>query len=487
MKRAAFAAAAGGIAALGQAPFDLALLCFVGMCAAFWMFCRAETPRRAALIGWSFGAGYFAVALHWIMSPFMVDAARHGWMAPFAVVLLSGGLALFWGLSFWAARKVSPRAWALVLIWAGAELLRGYIFTGFPWAMPAQVTVDVMAGQALAWAGPYLLNMLMMAGAAALMWRGLPARARAAQGILALGVIAVMVLPPVLPGDAPLTGQVLRLIQPNVPQHEKWDREKIHAFYARQLDLTQAEAEQPLAAVIWPETAIPWALDLAGMALEEISASAEGTPVVLGVQRRSDLRYFNSLVVLEDGGEVSQQYDKHHLVPFGEYMPLGDLMGSLGISGLAAREGQGYSSGPGPALLDMGELGKVLPLICYEAVFPHDVGGTSERPDWMVQVTNDAWFGPAAGPRQHLAQARMRAIEQGLPLARSANTGISAMIDPWGRITAALPMGQAGFLDVALPKPRPATLYSRTGDAPFALLLALLSAWVAYRLWRNSD
>ena len=165
-------------------------------------------------------------------------------------------------------------------------------------------------------------------------------------------------------------------------------------------------------------------------------------------------------------------------------MPLGDLLANFSIYGLAARAGNGYSSGPGAKLLDFGPLGKALPLICYEAVFAHDVNGATERPDFLIQITNDAWFGKGAGPKQHLAQARMRAIEQGLPLARSANTGISAMIDPRGRVTASLPLNTAGFLDAALPRPLPPTLYSRTGDLPFAVLLLLAigaAAWHAQR------
>jgi len=158
-------------------------------------------------------------------------------------------------------------------------------------------------------------------------------------------------------------------------------------------------------------------------------------------------------------------------VPFGEYMPLGDLLARFGIYGLAASHGHGYSAGPGAQVLDLGAIGRALPLICYEAVFAHDVNAAPERPNVILHLTNDAWFGTGAGPQQHLAQARMRAIEQGLPVARAANTGISAMIDGWGRITASLPLNTAGYLDAALPAPRAPTLYSRSGDLPFALLL----------------
>ena len=177
------------------------------------------------------------------------------------------------------------------------------------------------------------------------------------------------------------------------------------------------------------------------------------------------------MVVLGPEGGVEQVYDKHHLVPFGEYIPLARLFNRIGVFGLAQRVPEGYSPGPGPKLLDFGPLGRALPLICYEAVFAHDVNAAPARPDFLIQITNDAWFGNGAGPRQHLAQARMRAIEQGLPLARAANTGISAMIDPHGRVLAALALNEAGFIDAALPLPLPPTPYSRTGDLPLALFL----------------
>jgi len=469
---------AGAAAAFGQAPYELPLLLFAGLLAAFWLY-RAQSagPFRAALLGWGFGFGYFLHALQWIVSPFMVDVERHGWMAPFALILLAAGMALFWGLAFGLARWIAPRrGLALALTWAAVELLRAYIFTGFPWAMPAQALVGVMAGQGLAWVGPYVLNLWLFAIAATLLLRG-PLALRLGQGTLALSTGLLLLLPPQVP-PAVLTDQVVRLVQPNATQREKWNADRFEFFFSRQLDYTAAapkDASKAPDLVIWPETAIPWALDMAGSALAEIGAASD-VPVVLGVQRRSNMRYFNSLVVLDADGAVDQLYDKHHLVPFGEYMPLGDLMARFGIHGLAAQEGNGFSSGPGAELLDMGPLGAALPLICYEAVFAHDVNAAPARPAFLMQVTNDAWFGKAAGPRQHLAQARMRAIEQGLPMARAANTGISAMIDPQGRVIASLALNSAGFIDAPLPAPLPPTLYSRSGDLPLSLLLGLCLA-----------
>jgi len=206
--------------------------------------------------------------------------------------------------------------------------------------------------------------------------------------------------------------------------------------------------------------------------------------VILGANRGQGTRVFNALALLDSAGLPVQVYDKHHIVPFGEYIPLGGLLSRFGIRGMAATEGDGFSRGPGPQLLDLGPLGRALPLICYEAVFAHDVGGTEDRPDLLIQITNDAWFGKNSGPQQHFAQARMRAIEQGLPMLRTANTGISAVIDPWGRVLHSLPLGVMGIIDAPLPLPRDPTIYSVTGDKPLFLFLTMLLCVLTIRALR---
>tara|TARA_R110002049_G_scaffold148514_1_gene311424 strand:+ start:3830 stop:5323 length:1494 start_codon:yes stop_codon:yes gene_type:complete len=480
-KRWLLPAALGAFAALGQAPYDLPLVMVLALAAVMVLFSSAQSPRAAALCGFAFGFGYFALALHWIISPFLVDAARHGWMAPFAVVLMAAGGGLFWAIAFWSARRLSSGLWVLVPCWAMIELLRAYIFTGFPWASPAQALVDTLPGQLLAWVGPHGLTLLVFSTAAALafvasrawVWR-----------VTAGSIVAIALFAPPLAAPSALSDTVLRLIQPNAPQAEKWDPEKIGIFYTRQLDFTgaaPAEGRPAPDAIIWPETAIPWSLNRSAVILEEISAVANGVPVLLGAQRSEGERYFNSLAVLGPQGQVAQIYDKHHLVPFGEYVPLGDFAARFGIYGMAPQHGAGFSSGPGAELIDLGRIGRALPLICYEAVFAHDVNAAPARPDFIIHATNDAWFGTDAGPQQHLAQARMRAIEQGLPVARAANTGITAMIDPHGRILESIGMGQAGYLDAALPLPLGPTLYSRTGDVPVAVLLVLVLAGLVLR------
>lgn len=473
LTRFAVPAALGAVCAGAQAPFNMPVLLLVGL-AAFVVLLEKFKPdlRQAALLGWSFGFGYFLVCLHWIASPFLVDAARHGWMAPFAVVLMAAGGGVFWMIAFWTARRLGPQAAWLIVTLPAIEMVRAYIFTGFPWATFAQSVIDTLMGQALAWGGPHGVNLVLVAGAvgigqALLRWR------RA--GAIVAAALALPLLLPVIAPEPVARGQVVRLVQPNAPQDEKWDPLMIPIFYNRQLAFTAAPPTEGMAApdlVVWPETAIPWNLTHSETILQEVSAAASGKPVVLGAQRSDGMRHFNSLVVLGPQGTVQQTYDKHHLVPFGEYVPLGDFAARFGIYGLAPQQGAGFSAGAGAQLLDLGVLGTALPLICYEAVFAHDVNAAPMRPEFIIHATNDAWFGTHAGPQQHLAQARMRAIEQGLPVARAANTGISVMIDPWGRLGDSLGLGEAGFIDAPLWAPRAPTLYSRTGDVPLALLLA---------------
>lgn len=474
--RFALAILAGAVAAFGQAPYDIPVLLFLGFVVSLELFDRSQHPWQAAAIGWGFASGYFLHGWLWLLSPFMVDPERYAWMAPFALVAMCCGLALFWGLAFGMARWLSPRSWPLIFCLPAAEMVRGYLFTGFPWGMFSQGLVDIWPGQGLAFVGPYGMTLALVAAAVLF--------TRAAQGVLKnrivlwggrLVVLAALVVP-FCAGPSPLSDTTVRLVQPNAAQKDKWDIAKMPLFFERQLAQTSAApaAGNPKPdLILWAETAIPWTLDLADGALSQISFAAGDTPVVLGVQRREGLQYYNSAVLLDPQGEVTQTYDKHHLVPFGEYIPFGDVLAKIGIRSFAAQLGNGYSSGPGATVMDLGRLGLALPLICYEAVFARDVNASPQRPAFLMQLTNDAWFGAGQGPLQHLAQARMRAIEQGLPMARVANTGVSAMIDPLGRINASLALNTAGFLDARLPEPNSPTLYSRFGEWPFLLVLLI--------------
>ncbi|MES2968642.1 MAG: apolipoprotein N-acyltransferase [Pseudomonadota bacterium] len=468
----AWAALAGAMMAAGQAPLGW---WWLAMPALAWFVRLVATATTGA--GWIAlfgGAAYFAASLNWIIEPFLIDAQRYGWMAPFAVAFLCFGLALFWGAAGWMSAKGGHRGFAFAGWLALAELARGYVLTGFPWALIGHIWIDHAPAQVAALIGPSGLTLLTLVAAA------LIACVRPVQvggGVALLGAMAAFGMWRLDQPDPAPSDVMLRLVQPNATQRMKWDPVEARRFFDRQLDFT---ARDPLPDLtIWPETAVPYLLEDHPEVAQAIAVAGRGSPVAVGIQRTDGWPFWNSMAVIAPSGTVSAIYDKHHLVPFGEYIPFGDLAQDwLGLRAFAARSGNGYTAGKGPTVLDLGpELGKVLPLICYEAVFPQDLR-TPERPDWILQITNDAWFGTLTGPYQHFAQARLRAVEQGLPLIRVANTGVTAVIDAKGRVVADLALGEVGYLDAALPGALPATPYSRYGEWPVLVLLVGLGALV---------
>lgn len=467
----AIPALVGAAAALGQAPFGLWPATLVGLAIGAYLIGAAPDARQAAWRGWALGVGYFALTLSWIVQPFFVDPWVHGWMAPFAIALMAAGLALFWALASGLSVGVGAgRLWAWPFLMSAAELLRGWIFTGFPWGEPGLVWVDTPVAQLAAFVGAAGLTLLTFVAASAL------ARGRVCAGgalvALALAWGLGVGLGGLRPSEVPGTGKLLRLVQPNAAQHLKWHPDHVRGFLERQISLSATPSERAPDLVIWPETAVPYLLHQAGPVFARI-AEAAGAPTVLGIQRAEGGRYYNSMAVIGANGAVQGVYDKAHLVPFGEYVPGGDLLARFGIGAFAAQRGFGYSAGPGAEVLELDGVGTLLPLICYEAIFARDLRAAPKRADWILQITNDAWFGTFSGPQQHLAQARMRAIEMGLPFVRAANTGISAVIDPHGRMVASLGLGQQGVVDAELPQALPETPYARLGNLPLMLVLLL--------------
>lgn len=474
--------------ASGQAPLGWWWATLAGFGGMLWYLPRVAAPRTLAARMFAAGVGYFALALGWIVHPFMVEPQIHGWLAPFGLISMAAGMALFWGAAGWLAGGLAGgRAQPLVLVLAlvAAEALRGWLFGGFPWAMVGHVWIGTSVAQLAALTGALGLSLLTLAlPAGVVMAARAGGRAGRAPGAalvaLAIGAAvlggvwawgAARLAQPLSPPRIALN---LRLVQVNAPQHLKWHPDYRWAFFYRHLELTAAPPAPGAPApdlVIWSETSVPFLLENPGAGLDMIADAGGAAHVALGIQRLQDGHFFNSLAVLDPDGRPVHIYDKHHLVPFGEYVPFAQTVLGRSVAGFAGQMLDGYSAGPGPLVLDMGQFGRVLPTICYESIFArhHRV---QPRADWIVQVTNDAWFGNWSGPRQHLAQARLRAIETGLPLVRSANTGISAVIDPRGVIVASLDLDLAGVVDATLPGALPPTPYSRSGDAPLLLLLA---------------
>lgn len=510
-RRLVLAAALGGTIALGQAPLQLWAVALIGLAIALRI--TAGQARRAAIwTGFAIGFGFGASAMCWIVEPFFVEAKIYGWLSPFAILGMGAGMGAFWafgvGVGHWIGganrfRRTIGIALGLLL----AELARSYILTGLPWALLGHSFVGTPIAQLASLIGPLGLSAVLLLLAVLGVMPG--KRLRIGSALLAAVLFSsawawgvARLNQPIAPREVVAT---VRLVQPNAPQALKWQDGYARMFFDRHLSLsaepfapltgaarveefTPALTSAPIIAqgprpdlILWPETAVPFWLDQPGIGLELV-AQAGGTMTALGIQRSEGMAYYNSLAVLTSDAQVIDVYDKFHLVPFGEYIPFGDRLAKIGITAFAAREGNGYSAGTGAKVLDFGIAGRAQPLICYEAVFPQDVRAAPERPDWLLQATNDAWFGSLIGPQQHLAQARLRAIEQGLPMLRAANTGISAVIDAHGEIFAELGMDRAGLIDAVLPAALPPTPYSRWGDWLFAAFLALsLTILFAFR------
>jgi apolipoprotein N-acyltransferase len=475
----AAAAALGLLSALALPPLHALPVLLLAVPGLLALIGAAKDWRAAVLRGFWFGFAHHLVGLYWITDAILVEAARYWWLVPLAVPAVAAVLAPFIAVACGIARVAPPgwrRALALAGAWTLLDIARQFVATGFPWnPWGADWAVPGMFGdvfiQPAAWVGVPGMTLFTLL-LAATPWLGRRAIALGAVGLLAwgaFGAVRLSVPPPPAPGV-----QVV-LAQGNVPQGEKWNRTRAVGIFERYLALTrsglaQARARDPAATdvVVWPESASPFLADTDPGARSAIAEAAGGAPALIGSVRFDVAdRPHNSLVALVGAGPPAAIYDKWHLVPFGEYSP--------GWVPLAVQlvQGGGFVPGPGPETMHVPGLPPVGPLICYEAIFPAQVVDAADRPAWMVNVTNDAWFGNSAGPRQHLAAARLRAVEEGLPLVRAANTGISAAFDANGRELGRLGMGMAGTLVVALPGALAPPPFARVGLAIPAVLAGL--------------
>jgi apolipoprotein N-acyltransferase len=469
----------GALAALTLPPFHLypLLLAFAGL---LDLLRHAERRGAAFVLGWCFGFAHFLVGLYWIGIAFFTDAERFGALAAPAVLLLCAYLACYPALAAWLTvlhRWRSPVASALVLAlaWTAGEVTRGILFGGFPWNLIGYAFAQSTAiSQLAALTGIHGLSLLAVAlGALPMVWLEPGERARwqplAAGGLILVAIWAGGALRLVDAFAQPVDAVRLRLVQANIAQQEKWLPDARAEAFERQLALSVADA-RPVSDVIWPESAALYLLDQDAAARQLIARVVPPGGLLLTGGERVDLSSapplaWNTLFVIDRSGAIVARYDKRDLVPFGEFLPLRDILSRVGLEKLT-HGSIDFQSGPGRQTIALPGLPPVSPLICYEAIFPGSVVDPDVRPDWLLNITNDAWFGRSSGPYQHLAMARLRAIEEGLPLVRSANSGISAMVDPWGRIQAKLGLGETGVLDASLPQPLPQpTPFARSGVA----------------------
>jgi apolipoprotein N-acyltransferase len=517
-KLALLAFMAGALSVLAMAPFFLWPIMFVTFPVLIWVLdavCfrepEAEEPLvtfrkrllKAGFIGWAFGFGFFLAGTYWVGYAFYVDATRHAYLMPFAVAGLSAALGLFYAAaSVLAAAMWRPgyaRFFAFAFAFYCADAARGYLLTGFPWNLFGEaLAANTPHMQAAAYVGVYGLTLAALfifpapAALAAVpearharLWAPLLLSAAALAGSYAFGLHRL----PEAWGE--VEGARVRIVQPNVPQQERWKPENQAWIFRNLLSLSRngvnGEDVSAFTHVIWPESSLPFFLayngEIASNEVRDILAALipPKATFIVGGERREGLfpvetrssynHVYNSLFVLSEDAKIRNVYDKTHLVPFGEYVPLGSIMAALGMRAFSHLLG-GFDEGQKqPAAIHTPQAPDFMPLICYEIIFPGRVANLRERPSWFVNVTNDAWFGESTGPYQHLHQARIRATEEGLPVMRSANTGVSAVIDPFGRVIAQLGLGETGVIDHGLPEAMPATFYEKTRLPAFIFLL----------------
>ncbi len=464
----------GLASALALPPVHLLPVLFFSIPAFLRLIDGAGSRKQLVLIGWTFGFGLNLAGLYWITEPILTEVSTFWWLVPFAAPLLAFAVAFYSVIPAFAARLVRPGLGRLLVFasaWVFSDLLRQFAFSGFPWnlwgtdwAIPGEAGDIFIQLAALIGVHGLTLVTVFLAGLPLFGARGLAAAAVILLAWAGFGVVHLR--EPVRP-----TGISVAMLQPKFPVPGSYDRASLIARWQTLLAMSRAGINAGATAVIWPEGSSPWLLDTDAGARAELAAVTGQTPILAGSLRAvSDTDYRNSLVVTEGSGPAVAIYDKWKLVPFGEYMPkwipvkiTPDVLGS------------GFTPGPGPVTLHVPGLPPFGPLICYEAIFSGQIVDEKDRPLWLVNVTDDSWFGNSAGPRQHFADARLRAAEEGLPLARDANSGITAMIDSFGHVTAMLPLGAQGVLVTNLPGALPPTLYGRFGLILPALLAGLFS------------
>ena len=504
LRRWLLAFAAGALSALAMAPFDGWPVLFLTFPVLVWLIDGAGGRwggvARAGASGWWFGFGYFVAGLYWIGYAFLVDARTFGWLLPFAVIGLPAVLAVYTGLGTALARLAWTRGPTRILALGAAltatEWLRGHLFTGFPWnafgyALTAPLALAQSAGVIGIW-GLTFIAVVVFASPATLTDDRAPARwpwLPLALGLATLAALAGFGALRLAHNPTRLVDKVhLRIMQPNLPQDARFNYAARKQVMDRYVALSEQGSPHDVTHLIWPESPFPFFLTREPDALAQIAKLlAPRTVLITGAMRlaepadRAHPQVFNSIYAIGPDGAVVGLYDKLHLVPFGEYLPFERLLDSLGLQELTEQQG-GFRAGTRRRLLAIPGAPPALPLVCYEIIFPGDVAPQGPRAGWIVNVTNDGWFGISTGPYQHFQQARVRAIELGLPLVRAANTGVSAVVDPVGRVVKSLPLGRAGVLDAPLPRPVAEPIYARVGDAPAFVMVALALVIV---LWRR--
>jgi apolipoprotein N-acyltransferase len=482
---------AGLASATGFAPLNLWPVTIAAFALWMWLVADAPTMRAALARGWLFGLGHFTVGLNWIAGAFRYQETMPVWLGWVAVVALAIYIAVYPAMAAglaWRWGRANKAAFVLIFAasWIVTEYLRAVLFTGFAWNPLGVVAVGI--GQIATIIGTYGLSAVIILAAGALY---LLARrqwiAAGAMAILPMYSVLIAAASSLPEPDIDLrmaSRPTLRIVQPNIGQQDKYDENFDERNWSKLAGLTGGPGDKPRL-ILWPEAAVPYFLEeerwaryrIAGLMGPKDVILTGADALVYGKQGKVTAAR-NSLFVMTADGELIGRYDKAHLVPYGEYLPMRPLLSAIGLNRLVPGD-LDFLPGPGPQTLSLPGFGKVGVQICYEIIFSGHVIDKNNRPDFLFNPSNDAWFG-SWGPPQHLAQARLRAIEEGIPIIRSTPTGISAVIDANGQVMAAIPLGKAGFLNTALPPAAAPTLFARYGNIlPFGFALTLIAFGVA--------
>ncbi len=506
-RRAAIAFAAGALSALALAPFNAWPILFITFPVLVWLVDGSASARwsgaaAAAVAGWCFGFGYFVTGLYWVGYAFLVDAKTFGWLLPVAVAGLPAFLAIYTAAGLAVARLIwvrgPERVLALATTLTAAEWLRGHLFSGFPWnTFGYAITQPLALAQSVSLVGIWgltFLSLAIFASPAVFADDSVDTPHPRRAPLIGLMILAALAsYGAVRLWTHPTTyvsGVKLRIMQPNLQQDEKFNyatKTEVMERYLRLSDRAtgpRSNGVRDITHLIWPESAFPFFLTREPDALAQIVGLLKpGTELITGAVRAAPAapgtnssHAYNSVYVIDPDGSIRGIYDKVHLVPFGEYLPFQRVLERIGLRQLTKLVG-GFLAGDRRRAMDVAGAPKMLPLICYEAIFPGAAVPPGERPGWLVNVTNDGWFGISTGPYQHFQQARVLAIAEGLPLVRAANTGISAVVDPVGRIVNSLPLGVEGVLDSPLPNAIAPTTFSAFGD--YTLILFMVVSLIA--------
>jgi apolipoprotein N-acyltransferase len=508
-RRFALSFAGGAIGTLAMPPFGFLPALAVSLSVSVWLIdgsgerLSRSTLASVALLGWMWGFGYFVASLWWLGAAFLVEADQFAWALPFGVFGLPALLAFFPAVGFALARVLwsasAARVFALAFGLGVTEWLRGTLFTGFPWnTLGMALGQDLWLMQSASVIGLYGLTVMAVLICAApgvvASWsmrdKGWISPVLAASALLGLAAFGAVRLPA---QESPLiAGVKLRVMQPNIPQGAKFGPDNADEIMHHYLRLSgQVSPSQPggvgdTTHLIWPEGAFPFLLHQEPQRLDQIAELLPyGVTLITGAVRTETPQeavehFYNSIHVVGDDGAILDTYDKAHLVPFGEYFP---SLFDAALRGIGLRQfvhvPEGLQAGKRGSSIRVANLPPIAPAICYEAIFPGALVHASPRPKLILNLTNDAWFGHTPGPHQHFAQARLRAVEEGIPLVRAANTGISAVVDSYGRVLHSLPLGSEGVIDSFLPTALAPPLYALSGDLAFAVMLLACGAFAA--------